>query len=46
MTIKSEQILAMIDHIYWFKDMLDNENKKDFLKSIERLITLITSEEE
>jgi hypothetical protein len=44
MTTKSEQILAVIDHLYWFKDMLDEENKKDFLKSIKKLISLISND--
>jgi len=45
MTTKSEKILATIDHLYWFKDMLDAENKKDFLKTIKYLIELITDYE-
>ena len=44
MTTKSEKILATIDHLYWFKDMLDDENQKDFIKTIKSLIKLITNE--
>jgi hypothetical protein len=42
MTTQSEKILATIDHLYWFKDLMDDENKKDFLKTIKSLIELIT----
>jgi len=44
MTTNSEKILATIDHLYWFKDMLDEENQKDFIKSIKSLINLITTD--
>jgi hypothetical protein len=45
MTEKSEQILSTIDHLYWFKDViLDEDDKLDFLKTIKHLIDLVTND--
>jgi len=44
MTDKSEKILAIIDHLYWFKDFLEEENKKDFLETIKNLIAEVTND--
>jgi hypothetical protein len=46
MTTNSEKILATIDHLYWFKDTMDDENQKDFIKTIKSLVKLITDTSE
>lgn len=47
MTTKSEKILSVIDHLYWFYnvDMKDVKNQEDFKSTIKKLIVLVTSEE-
>lgn len=45
---RQEQMIALVDHLFWFKDWIDDEpnidaipNRTDFTKSIDELKRLI-----
>ncbi len=43
---KQEKLMAIANYIYWFKDFVEDDNRKDFITCIRRLMEEIKREDE